>query len=732
MTSPYRPLQDWELPYFSGERLVCPRRGDWTSFQLVDELGNGEPYAGLDYVATDRVGATYSGKLDAQGFAKVSNHYCGPLILAVDTPYAGGSGTWYEKLMDRKHYPLPITELQVRAEQTRFYSSVATRREPTPPEDKNTQFFQIEVRNLVKHAAHLPPMLDSTFKGRPGLLRELNMDLPAPAYGVVLMPNLHTVLEIRPLRAFRPLLSTGNEFCALNLYQLALLATLSYTDFGQVPPNQPTTTVEFPREPSIGNHFGHQLPLYGEAWKVDAGQAQPYFPLYEEVPYSQRLEILPFDPELYPQNHPDRGAEQEHPAKLHFFDGGIGTQAYITHHDQAVVIGVRGTQTGGWDLLFDVGRDADALQVPFEEGEGKVHRGFYSGYRAIKEFILSYLDKFHAGQKIIVCGHSLGGAIAQLLAEGLRRTPDKAYDIVLYTYGAPRAGDADFVKGAAALTHYRMVNHNDPIPSVPAPWMDVKPTLLGASAVVAEAAGTGGWGAVLFATSLVRFGGQPYQHQGKLLHFMPLDLPGGARSAILWEPGCDTVEEAACNRALGLNANRDLPVRPGFVGQLAGVTHHMMVPSYIPNAWAVLRRWQRALEQDKTIVADIELDTLNTRLEAVETQLKRVDNELMHTSGKPSDKHAPKTAQDALRAERGRLKEARQRLETLRYQSPTWETLYGNLPTPVMEAPLQRWLAHAQNQAHDPLAMIPPPSATERWVMAQKAEALNEIDWGIS
>lgn len=41
------------------------------------------------------------------------------------------------------------------------------------------------------------------------------------------MPQLHTVLEVRPLRALLPLLSTTPEFCALNLYQLALMATLA-------------------------------------------------------------------------------------------------------------------------------------------------------------------------------------------------------------------------------------------------------------------------------------------------------------------------------------------------------------------------------------------------------------------------------------------------------------------------------------------------------------------------
>ena len=97
------------------------------------------------------------------------------------------------------------------------------------------------------------------------------------------------------MRALRPMLSTGDEFCALNLYQLSLMATLSYTDFGQEPNTQPVKTgrVSFPVQPSSGNWFGHALPQFDELWKVDASQTKKYYPLYEEVPYSKRLEVVP-------------------------------------------------------------------------------------------------------------------------------------------------------------------------------------------------------------------------------------------------------------------------------------------------------------------------------------------------------------------------------------------------------------------------------------------------------
>ncbi|MDP0965097.1 hypothetical protein Q6264_29900, partial [Klebsiella pneumoniae] len=82
---------------------------------------------------------------------------------------------------------------------------------------------------------------------------------------------------------------------------------------------------------------------YHEAWRFDAEQQQRFYPIYEEVPYSRRFEILPFDPGLYSQNRPELEKNQEHPARLHFFDDvefGTDTQAFISHHDEVILIAV--------------------------------------------------------------------------------------------------------------------------------------------------------------------------------------------------------------------------------------------------------------------------------------------------------------------------------------------------------------------------------------------------------
>lgn len=99
----------------SGKSEACPLRGDWISFQLVDENGDGKPYADLTYILQDSAHQQYIGVLDANGSAKVMNHYQGPVVLMVDSPYKGSENV-YNALLQRGSYPLPITELQVRAE----------------------------------------------------------------------------------------------------------------------------------------------------------------------------------------------------------------------------------------------------------------------------------------------------------------------------------------------------------------------------------------------------------------------------------------------------------------------------------------------------------------------------------------------------------------------------------------------------------------------------------------
>lgn len=694
--------------------FTCPAQGKRTSFQLVDEMGEGQPYAGLAYEVVDTEGHTYNGKLDATGTGKVENHFAGPIGLILASEYVGTTIP-YKDLKQRKDYPLPITELQVRAEQTRYFHNDGSRTQSNPAQACADFFCQVEVRHLVDHVAHLPPEVEGHFplnQGWAALMREHGKR------GVCLLPNKHNVLEVRPLRALRPMLSTDSQFCALNLYQLAIMATLSYNQFGQAPDKTPIREkkVSFPQKPSVGNWFGDALAKFDEIWKVDPAQAKAYYPLYEDVPYSKRLEIVPFDPELYPSNSPDLGVEQETPAKIHFLDdrgqkADTNTQAFITHNDELVLISVRGTN----EKLADGLRDADALQVPFVEGVGKVHRGFYDAALKVYELTTNYLEKFYTGQKLIICGHSLGGAITLLLSEMLRRRADYDYNIVLYTYGSPRAADATFVKEATDLVHYRMVNHNDPVPSVPGTWLNTKTSVYATGAAVTFVNVPAGL--AVFSAGITNLSGEPYEHHGKLRHFFPVELGGKEKSSILWEPGCDTVtQHPACT--LAVQQINGLPNRPGLISQAFHGGNHSMVGGYVPSCWAALKRAQESLKRKSSLVTDREFDFVDAALTRITDQLRSKRNDLRGRSFKYRETYEP--AVDAFNREVDKVQETRDRLATVHKDKVDGAKVYGSFSQQpeVLADNLLRWEAHPENRVAEQLAMAPPAVESDHEVLA--------------
>jgi len=737
-----------DVPFMKGNIHACPLRGHSTSFQLVDEFGDGKPYAGLTFEVTDYEDTVYSGKLDATGSGEVANHFCGPVVLKLSQAYQGNNDD-YSELIRRKHYPLPITELQVRAEKTRFFNKSGVRTQANPAKDlaAPTTYYQVEVSELVKHVAHLPPLafrrnppnmlvrkllrsapktraftivdksapdggLNAVFSQMDMATVELGFFPPPPKpKGIALLPNKHHVMEVRPMRALRPMLSTGSEFCALNLYQLALMSTLSYTDFGQEPNTQPvrTDSVSFPLQPTSGNWFGHALPQFDELWEVDASQTKKYYPLYEEVPYSKRLEVVPFDPLLYPEvNNPELGDEQEHPAKLHFLDdrsseNSTDTQAFITHHDELILVSVRGTN----ELLPDGLRDAHAQQIPFEEGEGKVHNGFYGAAKVAYPFVVTYLDKFYSGQKLLITGHSLGGAVALILAEMLRRDKRFDPDIVLYTYGAPRAGDATFIKSAQPLNHHRIVNHNDPVPSVSATWMNTPSVSMyykhGAIIVLTPVIGL-----AYLVVNMINFRGEPYGHHGKLRHFMPVVFGKENKSSILWEPGCSTINDHGCAEAL--HQIDGLPKRGSLLRQMTEASDHSMVGSYIPGCWASLRRWQEAQQFKRSLVTLREFNWIKDGLTDISTQLDKLKKQIEENPPAHANYHQDAQKVEALGREKENIEMTQTRLRILHKQRVTEAEVYGSYadqPEWVQEN-LQRWKAHPENIVQEQLAMIPP------------------------
>jgi len=75
-----------------------------------------------------------------------------------------------------------------------------------------------------------------------------------------------------------------------------------------------------------------------------------------------------------------------------------------------------------------------------------VHTGFLGAYNVAANEVLSLVAgqlKSYPSYKVVVTGHSLGGAVASLAAVSIKSAhPNVA--LKLYTYGQPRTGNAAF------------------------------------------------------------------------------------------------------------------------------------------------------------------------------------------------------------------------------------------------------------------------------------------------
>ncbi|MGB3221806.1 MAG: lipase family protein [Desulforhopalus sp.] len=93
---------------------------------------------------------------------------------------------------------------------------------------------------------------------------------------------------------------------------------------------------------------------------------------------------------------------------------------------------------------------------PWRPG-GDVHKGFklllMEAWGAIEQQLNSL------SEPVYYTGHSLGGALA-VLAASLKK-PE-----AVYTFGAPRIGNLEFVNSTKHINIYRVVNHRDIVPCV--------------------------------------------------------------------------------------------------------------------------------------------------------------------------------------------------------------------------------------------------------------------------
>jgi len=120
------------------------------------------------------------------------------------------------------------------------------------------------------------------------------------------------------------------------------------------------------------------------------------------------------------------------------------------------IIVIRGTANEG-NVLSDI----DVRLVSDARTGIKLHKGF----RDVAVTIMQILDNAHTIEHTVhVTGHSLGGAVAQIIGMWLHK---RGNNVQIYSYGSPKVSDQ--VLSGGQPTHWRVVRRSDPIPFTP-PW----------------------------------------------------------------------------------------------------------------------------------------------------------------------------------------------------------------------------------------------------------------------
>jgi hypothetical protein len=142
-----------------------------------------------------------------------------------------------------------------------------------------------------------------------------------------------------------------------------------------------------------------------------------------------------------------------------------------------VVIAIRGTEG-----IQEWVHDAEFLQVPCpflataghtEDGFTAMYQSLQTGTAAGSPSVVKALTTLPFTRKVsslTICGHSLGGSLATLLA--LDVAANTAFnDPTVYTYASPRTGDPAFASkyNAVVKNTFRIANRMDIVPKLPMP-----------------------------------------------------------------------------------------------------------------------------------------------------------------------------------------------------------------------------------------------------------------------
>lgn len=131
---------------------------------------------------------------------------------------------------------------------------------------------------------------------------------------------------------------------------------------------------------------------------------------------------------------------------------------------------LRGTQSGA-DWISNL--HAELVRYTLVPGYGMAHEGFFKLYKSLRQQVFSELASQPVRSELLICGHSLGGALTTLAVPDV--TTNTAYKatgkraVLHYSLAAPRSGDTQFAQkyNGNRVATYRIVNTEDIVPDAP-------------------------------------------------------------------------------------------------------------------------------------------------------------------------------------------------------------------------------------------------------------------------
>ncbi|CNI66356.1 Predicted lipase [Yersinia frederiksenii] len=442
----------------------------WVEFQLLDEMNN--PVANMPYRAINdatRSGHVneYTGNSDASGIIRIEGLHHLDLTLFIEA----------QPLADE----METRSLRVGREEK--YSTVKKL-----AEQEGYEYQYITIGKLCDKLPAITPNWED--KKKP------------PAYHfpdtrftglTVKKLNCRHVLEICPFRAWSLVLHHIPDYSLVNAYNLVLMSILSYADYHTNGDGQATGSI---------THFFRQqmLELARVPYQVNDKKFQP---IVKDVPFHQRYTDVEFIDS-------SQGA-----------DAKKDTQLFFAANSAEVIVAWRGTASLK-DVVSDITYKPINLtcdiKIPCSGivSNGLVHQGFLDAFQVIngsdntkiKENI-ERLVELLAGRRVYICGHSLGGALALIHAAKLID-----YKPILYTYGMPRTFTLSAMGELKGIPHYRHINENDAVPSVP-PERELDNHFYKLWGPLGYVFGYS-WSVV---KTLVPIGSEVFCHHGEVVHF---------------------------------------------------------------------------------------------------------------------------------------------------------------------------------------------------------------------